>query len=374
MAAKMQLLLQEQEAAALEQLANQAEQAEREQQQAQQERKQKEALQQDLLELLTQVEQAAGGNLTVRAEITPGEIGIVADFFNAIIESLQDIVTQVKSAALQVNQSVGENEAAIVTLSGQALQQATQINQLLNSVQAMADSIQQVADNASLAATVAQTAAATAETGGETMELTIANIIELRQVLAETAQKVKRLGESSQQISKVVALIQQISLQTNLLAINASIEAARAGEEGQGFAVVAEEVGQLADRSAAATKEIEQMVENIQLETSEVVAAMEQGTSKVVEGSRLVEATGENLSQIFAILHQIDQLVQSISQSTVSQSQTSRMVQELMESLAQLSERTSTSAGAISHSLQQTAAITKELQTSVETFQVDEQP
>jgi methyl-accepting chemotaxis protein len=188
--------------------------------------------------------------------------------------------------------------------------------------------------------------------------------------VAETAKKVKRLGESSQQISKVVSLINQIALQTNLLAINAGIEAARAGEEGQGFAVVAEEVGELAARSAAATKEIEQIVENIQQETASVVEAMELGTTQVVEGTHLVEDAKQSLSQILEVSRQIDALVQSISSATVSQVETSQTITELMKDIAKVSERTSDSTRRVAGSLQQTVEIAQELQASVGTFKV----
>lgn len=372
MAGQIQSLLQEQEKAALEQLSIQSEIVEREHQQVEEERQQKEAIQQELLQLLQEVEGVASGDLTVRAEITAGQIGIVADFFNAIIENLREIVTQVKQAAKQVNYAVGGNEGAMRQLTDEALQQATQIKQTLNSVQVMADSIEEVAANAAKAAEVARTAADTAATGGETMERTVSSILELRGCIAEAAKKVKRLGESSQQIAKVVALIDQIALQTNLLAINASIEAARAGEEGQGFAVVAEEVAQLAEQSAAATKEIAKVVESIQLETSEVVEAMERGTSQVVEGTHLVETARASLAQIVAVSRQIDQLVQSISQQTVSQAQTSQSVRELMGATAQLSEQISQSSGLVASSLQETVAIAQQLQASVETFKVEE--
>jgi methyl-accepting chemotaxis protein len=179
------------------------------------------------------------------------------------------------------------------------------------------------------------------------------------------------LGESSQQISKVVALINQIALQTNLLAINAGIEAARAGAERQSFAVVAKEVAELADRSAAATKEIEQIVENIQFETTQVVEAMEVGTTQVVEGTHLVEDAKQSLSRILEVSRQIDQLVASISVAAVSQAQTSQAVTDLMKEMVQVSEQTSTSSQEISGSLQQTVAVAQQLQASVEVFKVD---
>lgn len=202
------------------------------------------------------------------------------------------------------------------------------------------------------------------------MDRTVQSILSLRETVAQTANKVKRLGESSQQITKVVTLIHQIALQTNVLAINASIEAARAGEEGRGFAVVAEEVGELAAKSAAATKEIEQVVENIQIETSEVVRAMELGTNQVIEGTYLVEDTKKSLGQILDISREIDQLVQSISSATVNQAQTSQAVTHLMKDIAKVSERTSDSARHVSSSLEQTVEVAQQLQASVGAFKV----
>ena len=334
-------------------------------------REQKEGLQMQLLELLTEVEGASQGDLTVRADVTAGEIGTVADFFNSIVESLRSIVTKVKDSASQVSVAIGSNEGDIRALASEALQQAQEINRTLESVDKMTLSIQAVADSAHQAASVARTASQTAEAGGVAMDLTVQNILRLRETVGETAKKVKRLGESSQQISRVVALINQIAMQTNLLAINAGIEAARAGEDGQGFAVVAEEVGELAARSAAATQEIEQIVENIQRETSEVVKAMEVGTTQVVEGTHIVEDAKLSLSQILDVSRQIDTLVQSISDATVSQVETSQAVSSLMKEIAKVSERTSDASRKVSQSLQQTVEISQELQATVGTFKVD---
>ncbi|QZZ22505.1 GAF domain-containing protein [Leptothermofonsia sichuanensis E412] len=336
----------------------------------QEQRQQQETLQRQLVSLLGDVEGVAMGDLTVRADVTAGDIGTVADFFNSIVESLRQIVTQVKQSALHVNMAISEHESAIRELAKEALRQAQETTLTLDSVEQMTHSIRAVAENARQAAEVTRTASSTAEAGGAAMDLTVQNILTLRDTIGETAKKVKRLGESSQQISKVVSLINQIALQTNLLAINAGIEAARAGEEGQGFAVVAEEVGELAARSAAATREIEQIVETIQRETSEVVEAMEQGTTQVVEGTYLVGNARQSLEQIMMVSRQIDSLVQSISEATVSQVQTSQTISSLMEEVAQVAERTSNSSLQVSDSLRQTVAIARELQKSVETFKV----
>ncbi|MBD2091535.1 GAF domain-containing protein [Microcoleus sp. FACHB-1515] len=335
-------------------------------------RQQKESLQMQLLGLLSDVEGATRGDLTVRADVTAGEIGTVADFFNSIVESLRQIVTKVKDSATQVNSSLGENEGAIRQLAEAALIQAEETTRTLDSMQEMTRSIQAVAESAQQAAAVARTASVTAESGGQAMDLTVQNILSLRETVGETAKKVKRLGEASQQISKVVSLINQIAMQTNLLAINAGIEAARAGEEGQGFAVVAEEVGELAARSSAATQEIEAIVNNIQRETSMVVQAMEESTAQVVEGTQLVEGAKQSLSQILNVSQQIDQLVQSISQATASQVETSEVVTRLMKDIAQVSKRTSTSSKQVSGALRQTVAIAQELQASVGEFEVGE--
>jgi len=336
-----------------------------------QERQRSEAIQSELITLLTDVEGAVNGDLTVRAQISAGEIGIVADFFNAIVESLREVVTQVKLATLQVNTSVNTNNESIRSLAKDATLQAEQLDGALQSVEQMTNSIQQVASNAKQAADASNVAAETAETGNFAIEQSALSILQLRQTVAETAKKVKRLGEASQQISKVVVLIDQIALKTNMLAVNASIEAARAGEEGRGFAVVAEEVGALAAQSATATKEIARIVESIQQETSEVVESMEASTLQVVEGTNKVEDARKSLSQIVEVARKVNELFQGISIATTSQVQTSQSVKQVMENLSTQSQKSSETSREVALSLQETANVASKLQASVETFKVD---
>jgi methyl-accepting chemotaxis protein PixJ len=314
-------------------IALQEEQKKQSEELAEKERLRSESIQRELITLLSDVEGAASGDLTVRAQISAGEIGIVADFFNAIVESLRDVVSQVKTATLQVNNSVNTNNASIRTLAQDATLQAGQLDDALQSVEQMTESIQEVASNARQAADASNLAASTAETGSIAIEQSAASILQLRQTVAETTKKVKRLGEASQQISKVVVLIDQIALKTNMLAVNASIEAARAGEEGRGFAVVAEEVGALAAQSATATKEIARIVESIQQETGEVVESMEASTLQVVEGTNKVEDARKSLSQIVDVARKVNELFQGISTATTSQVQTSQSVKQVMENL-----------------------------------------
>jgi methyl-accepting chemotaxis protein PixJ len=338
---------------------------------SQQERQQKEKLQLQLQELLLQIEGASKGDLTVRAEVTSGEIGTVADFFNSIVESLQEIVTQVKLTATQVNEAIAGNSGAIDQLATEALKQSEEISHTLDSVEQMRLSIQEVAKSANITAEVARNASHTAKTGSTTMDLTVESIFSLRQTLGETSKKVKRLGESSQQIYRVVSLISQIAQQTNLLAINTGIEAARAGEAGQAFSVIAEEIGILAGQCTTATTEIEGVVANIQFETIEVIKAMELGTAQVIQGTHLVGHTKLCLSQILNVCHQIDDLVESISAATISQVQTSTEVTNLMKEMVKVSEITTNSSQEISLSLQTTVEISQKLQASVATFKLD---
>ncbi len=338
---------------------------------AEQERLRSETIQRELITLLSDVEGAVSGDLTVRAQISAGEIGIVADFFNAIVESLRDVVTQVKIASSQVNTSVNTNNESIRTLAQDATLQAKELDGALQSVEQMTESIQEVASNARQAADASNLAATTAETGSIAIEQSASSILQLRQTVAETTKKVKRLGEASQQISKVVVLIDQIALKTNMLAVNASIEAARAGEEGRGFAVVAEEVGALAAQSATATKEIARIVESIQQETTEVVESMEASTLQVVEGTNKVEDARKSLVQIVEVAQKVNALFQGISTATTSQVQTSQSVKLVMENLSTQSQKSSETSREVAIALQETANVASKLQASVETFKVE---
>ncbi|MDJ0730858.1 MAG: methyl-accepting chemotaxis protein [Crocosphaera sp.] len=336
----------------------------------QQQRKAKEQLQRRALELLMEVDPVSQGDLTIRAKVTEDEIGTIADSYNATIENLRKIVNQVQNATGQLSDTTHQNESAIRSLSQEAFEQAEDISAALDKLQAMNDSIRAVAANAELAETTVQQATETVEQGEDAMNRTVDGIMAIRQTVAETAKKVKRLGESSQKISKVVNLISSFADQTNLLALNASIEAAHAGEEGRGFAVVADEVRSLARQSAAATAEIESLVASIQAETNEVVAAMEAGTEQVVTGTKLVDETRKSLNQITAASIQISELVEAITRSAIEQSQTSQTVTQTMTQVAAISDKTSSEAAQVSDSFRELLAVAQSLQESVRQFKV----
>jgi len=331
----------------------------------------KEDLQRQVIRLLDDVEGAARGDLTVQAEVTADVLGAVADSFNLTIQNLREIVQQVKVAAKQVSDGSRENEHFARSLSSDALRQAEELSVTLNSVQMMTESIQRVAESAREAEQVTKLASQAALKGGEAVERTVAGILDIRETVAETTRKVKRLGESSQEISKIVGLISQIASRTNLLALNASIEAARAGDAGRGFAIVADEVRQLADRAAKASKEIETIVLQIQQETGSVQRSMDEGTQQVIDGTKRAEQAKQSLNDIIQVSQRIDTLVRSITEDTIKQTETSRTVAQVMQSVELTAQETSQESQRVSASLQNLVGVARSLQESVERFRVD---
>ncbi len=330
-----------------------------------------ENLQTQVIRLLDEVEGAAKGDLTVRAEVTDQGLGAVADAFNLIIQNLRDIVQQVKVAAHDVTRAASNSENFARNLSMEALGQAEELAVALNSVQVMNNSIQRVAEAAREAERVAGEASKIAQKGGEVVENTVVGILELRETVAETSRKVKRLGESSQEINSIVALVSQIASRTNLLALNASIEAARAGEAGRGFAVVADEVRQLADKSAKSLHEIEQIVMQIQGETSSVMMAMEEGTQQVIHQTRLAQESKRSLDDIIQVANHIDMLVRSITNDTGEQKETSHGVAQVMQSVERTAQETSQEAQRAAEALQYLVGVSRNLIISVERFRVE---
>lgn len=333
--------------------------------------KAREKLQRQVIRLLDDVEGASRGDLTVQAEVTADELGAVADAFNLTIQNLQEIVQQVKRAAKQVNKSSTDSEAFARNNSSDALRMAEELAVTLNSVQLMTESIQRVAENAHEAEEVAHTSSVTALKGGEAVERTVGGILQIRETVSETARKVKRLAEASQEISKIVAVISQIASRTNLLALNASIQAARAGEAGRGFAIVADEVRQLADRSAKSLKEIEQIVLQIQSETGAVMTAMEEGIQQVIDVTDKSEQSKRALEDIIEVSNRINTLVRSISADTVKQQENSGAVAQVMQSIELTAQETSQESQRVAGSLQTLVSISRDLLTSVERFRVD---
>ena len=357
-----------QQAGYLEQLQSQTQQLT---EAAEREKAAKEVLQQSVVRLLTSLEPALKGDLTVRTPVTEDEVGTVAAAYNNTLQSLRKIVSQVQASANSVEQTSQESRAAIVQLSQQTQQAVQELTQALEQVQAMTQSTLAVANDATQVEMAVHRANDIVQQGNLAMNLTVESIQAIRATVSETSQKIKRLSESSQKISKVVSLINSFTNQTQLLALNAAIEATRAGEFGRGFAVVADEVRSLAQQSADATTDIEKLVQEIQMETTSVATAMDMGIEQVVVGTNRVNETRQTLNAIVSATVQIQDLVQSITQSTQMQTQKSQSATQTMNDVVTIANDAFEKTRSISSSFQQLLDTAEVLQASVKQFKVN---
>ncbi len=327
-------------------------------------------LQQQIMVLIQQVESASSGNLTVRASGMSGDMGTIANSFNSIIENLQKLVVKVQDSTRQVNTLLQDEEGAVQTLSQDAEQQSKAVSDFRSRLLEMTTSIEQVAASAQQATTVTQQASETVLANEASMDVAVKKISLLRSTVEDTALKVRQLGQSSAQISRIVSLINEFAVQTDVLAVNAGLEANRAGEQGRGFAIIATEIGGLAARSSQAARDISQIVDAIQLETNGLVEAMAEGTTQAADSSHQVRNVKQALAQITLTSQKVNTLVQGISQAALTQSGTARSIQSLMDQVETLSTTTATTTSQVSKSLYQTIDTAKELQRSVEIFKV----
>ncbi|MBE9248693.1 GAF domain-containing protein [Dolichospermum sp. LEGE 00240] len=330
----------------------------------------KELLQQRSIQLLIALKPALKGDLTVRAPITEDEIGTIADAYNGTVQALQQIVIQVQTASQQVAQTSSNSSNSLVGLTHLAEQQSGEITKALGDLQQMLNSSQAVVNNAQLVQIAVQEANKTVDSGDTAMNETVNAIQAIRETVAQTSKKIKRLSESSQKISKVVNLISSFATQTNVLALNAAIEATRAGEYGKGFAVVADEVRSLSRQSAAATIEIEKLVQEIQAETGEVAVAMETGIQQVVEGTNLVNETRQNLNAIVSATAEISQLIERITEATQIQMQQSGTVTKSMNDVAEIANKTFGESQEIANVFQSLTGMAQDLLATASKFKV----
>ena len=282
---------------------------------------QNEQNQQAILRLLDELSSLADGNLTVHATVTDDITGAIADSINYAIGALRDLVATVNNSSILVDAAAKQTEAASQHLVRASETQTKHAAAASESIGQVVSAIEEVSGNAERCSDVAHHSVDVAHKGGEAVRRTIDGMNTIRETIQDTSKRIKRLGESSQEIGNIVALIEEIAEQTNILALNASIEASRAGEAGRGFAVVADEVQKLAERSSNATKQIEVLVSTIQSDTNEAVVAMERSTTDVVGGSLLAENAGAALVEIEQVSHQIASLVQNISTSSKGQTE-----------------------------------------------------
>ena len=252
-----------------------------------------------VMKLLDEMSSLADGDLTVEASVTENITGAIAESVNFAIEQLRELVKGITYTAQEVASSAMQTRGSTSELAKSAAVQADQVGEATKTVQKMAKSFDTMAKRSLESSVVARNSVDIAHTGGEKVRETINGMDTIRDQIQQTAKRIKRLGESTQEIGDIVELINGFAEQTNILALNAAIQAASAGGAGKGFAVVADEVQQLAESATNATRRIETLVQTIQTDTHEAVVSMESTTSEVVSGARLAEDAGTSLEQMW---------------------------------------------------------------------------
>jgi len=326
--------------------------------------------QEAILRLMNEMQSFAEGDLTVRATVTEDITGAIADSVNFAIEELKTLVGRINTAAEQVTSATQSAQQTSTQLLAAAERQSNEIRTTGTQVLGMARAINQVSASATESAEVARASLAAAEKGQEAVHNAIAGMNEIREHIQETAKRIKRLGESSQEIGEIVELISDITEQTNVLALNAAIQAASAGEAGRGFTVVAEEVQRLAERSGEATKQIGAIVRTIQTDTQDAVSAMEKSTQGVVEGAKLSDAAGQALSEIGEVSRRLAQLIENISRTTQSQAKAAGSVALSMRNILGITEQATEGTKRTAASVTQIAGLAQDLRGSVANFKL----
>jgi twitching motility protein PilJ len=332
----------------------------------------RERLEKSIKKLLDEVSEVAAGDLTVQAEVSKEMTGAIARSFNYMTTELRSLIKQVKDVTFQVSTSANAINDTTEQLERGSEAQASQISRTTSAISNMARQIQDVSENAVLSAQVAADSLSSARYGTKAVQDNINAMISIRKQVQETAKRIKKLGERSQEISQIVTLIDDLSDRTSLLALNASLQASAAGDAGKGFALVAEEVERLAERSNRLTQQISALTQTIQSETKDVVASMEETIHEVVIGSTLADKAGQTLIEIELVSTRLAELIQSISESAKRQAESSDDISKAMGNISKVTELVQTGAKRAAESVKMLVELSDELRGSVAPFKLPE--
>ena len=330
--------------------------------------------QEAILRLLDELEGLADGDLTTTVTVSEDFTGAIADSINFTIERLRRLVASIHEISELVSGGAQDSSATARQLAEASEHQAQEIAAASDAINRMAQSIDQVSAHALESAQVAERSVAIAKNGTATVRATTDGMDNIRDQIQETAKRIKRLGESSQEIGDILALINDIADQTNILALNAAIQASMAGDAGRGFAVVADEVQRLAERSGAATKQIEVLVRTIQSDTNEAVLSMEQTTAEVVRGAGLAENAGVALEEIEGVSSDLAGHIQGISQAANQQAESAGQVSNTMRVIQEITAQTSSGTSETASAIGELADMAHRLRQSVAGFKLPAEP
>lgn len=326
--------------------------------------------QQAILRLLDEIEGLGDGDLTAEATVTEDFTGAIADAINFAILQLRELVARIQDTAESVSAAAAETQNTALQLADSSEHQAQEITGVSAAINEMAISIDQVSANASESASVANRSVSIAANGANVVQSNIKGMDTIREQIQDTSKRIKRLGESSQEIGDIVSLISDIADQTNILALNAAIQAAMAGDAGRGFAVVADEVQRLAERSANAAKQVAGLVKTIQTDTNEAVSSMEQTTSEVVKGAQLAHDAGRALGEIQNVSTTLAELIRDISTAASHQATTASQISGTMNVIQDITSQTTLGTKTTAESVGQLAENATELREFVAGFKL----
>ncbi|HEY9035731.1 MAG TPA: methyl-accepting chemotaxis protein [Pseudomonadales bacterium] len=326
-----------------------------------------------IMQLLNELGDLADGDLTTTATVSEEITGAIADSINYTIDQLRVLVSAINDTAVAVSNASEETRATALHLAEASEHQAQEIAGASAAVNEMAVTIDQVSANAQECTQVAERSVEIAKSGAGVVQNTIKGMDTIREQIQDTSKRIKRLGESSQEIGDIVSLINDIADQTNILALNAAIQASMAGDAGRGFAVVADEVQRLAERSSAATKQIEALVKTIQSDTNEAVISMEQTTAEVVRGARLAQDAGVALEEIESVSTNLAELIQNISNAARQQAASAAHISNTMNVIQEITSQTSAGTTATAQSIGNLAELANTLRESVAGFKLPDE-
>ncbi len=323
-----------------------------------------------ILQLLDELADLADGDLRVQATVTESFTGAIADSINFSIDQMRGLVSKINQTSSEVRSAAEDTKGSVSQLSEASQQQAKEIADVSEAVNQMAVSIDQVSYNAAESSSVAERSVDIASKGAVVVQNTIDGMDKIRGQIQETAKRIKRLGESSQEIGDIVSLINDIADQTNILSLNAAIQASMAGDAGKGFAVVADEVQRLAERSGAAAKQISALVKTIQSDTNEAVSSMEQTTAEVVQGTRLAQDAGVSLGEIEGVSKSLAEIIENISDAARQQAASAGRISNTMKSIQEITSQTTEGTRSTVIAVGNLADMTNELRSSVTGFKL----
>ncbi len=326
--------------------------------------------QQAIHRLLDEIEGLGDGDLSAEATVTEDFTGAIADAINFAILQLRQLVARIQDTSENVSAAANETRATTLQLADASEHQAQEITAASSAINEMAAAIDQVSASAAESATVAARSVTIATNGANVVQSNVRGMDTIREQIQDTAKRIKRLGESSQEIGDIVSLISDIADQTNILALNAAIQASMAGDAGRGFAVVADEVQRLAERSASAAKQVAALVKTIQTDTNEAVSSMEQTTSEVVKGAQLAHDAGSALEEIQTVSATLAELIRDISATAKRQALSAGQVSRTMSVIQNITTQTTAATKATAVSIGDLAEMAVELRAFVADFKL----